>query len=160
MEPLKQWICDECRNIVMADDGSFLWNRDYPGGGPTPEFPPSFIIVHKKCDTNDRTRPQQLPIDFLLGPQGLLRLTQMLPAGPSQQGRSAYLPNPDFDSYVDLCRLLHVPYYEEARRYFSTHTASQLFGSQSRVLSSDKWQESIAEAKTEIHPALVEGMLS
>jgi hypothetical protein len=160
MEPLKEWICDECGTVVTVDDGTVLWNRAHPGDGQLPAFHTDFVIVHNKCDKNESTRLQSLHLDELVGPKGLMRLTEMLSGGPFQQGMT-YLPNPDYKSYVDLFRRLHVPYYEEARRFFfGTQTADKWFNQGQRmVLDSQDWQDFIAEAKKEIHPAIASGLL-
>lgn len=159
MVPLEQWICDECGKLVGVEDGTVLWNRAYPGNGELPAFHTDFIIVHNKCDKNEPSRPQSLPLAELVGPKGLMRLTEMLSGGPFRPGMT-YLPDPDFKSYVDLFRRLHVPFYEEARRYFfGTQTADKWFSEERMVLDSQDWQDFIAEAKKEIHPALADGLL-
>lgn len=159
MKPLKEWVCDECRKTVTVNDGTVLWNRAHPGNGLLPAFHKDFIIVHNKCDKNEPTMPQSLHLVELVGPKGLMRLTEMLSGGPFQPGMR-YLPDPDFESYVDLFRRLHVPYYEEARRYFPTQTADRwLNQGQRMVLDSQDWQDFIAEAKKEVPGGLVEGLL-
>lgn len=113
--PVTQWRCDECGEVVSAEDGYVIWNRF---NAPDFQFR---VIHHVKCDNN--AFPSSLALSSLLGPDGLAKLTSWLSYGPpnsqpglpSRQECAGDYPIPPLDAWVDLMRRLHLPRYEESR---------------------------------------------
>lgn len=116
MEPLTKWTCDVCGNLIeTADEGYVVWRRVGPD-----EKEGDYKIIHQsKCDPGSKDFTFSLPLESLLGEDGLAHLLSWLSPGPIQGPSDSWPEVQDFDEYVDLVRRLHTPYYEEARTRFS-----------------------------------------
>lgn len=123
LKPLQEWYCDKCGDIVNIDRGWVEWIN------PLDETVHSFHIVHNddKCYFHDREYSRSdLPVTNLLGPDGLQWLLSFL--DPKAEGDSQRFSRSSLASIQDIFRRLHVPHYEEARRYFrdATYDGSDL----------------------------------
>ena len=76
LEPLKQWYCDNCGEVIeKSKDGYVIWRRD------DNNFDCDFRIIHQgKCD-NKREYSLSMSLDNFLGINGLQYLLQYLSIG-------------------------------------------------------------------------------
>lgn len=118
--PLQQWVCDECGELIeKPEDGWLEWlssvSHNIPAMG--------FRIVHHKLasprgscyynDSNKDVNPVFISdghLDFYLGLNGLATLLTFFLDDKFKAG------NPG--EVAEIIRRLHLPHYEEARRYF------------------------------------------
>lgn len=114
MEPLRQWICDDCGELIeKPENGHVTWQEDE--NYRTYDIK----IVHKgRC-----VKPgyyDHLPLDSFLGNDGLSRILSMLDYGPIRHGLadSARPDTSNLRELVDFVRRVQIPHYEEARQYF------------------------------------------
>lgn len=114
LQPLQQWVCDKCGEIIeKPEDGWLEWlgeTNTLKHGG--------FKIVHHKSASphaiknrdcyhySNHPEREDMHLKEFLGPDGLAEL-------------SAWVYSPgvkDLKEWAEMFRRLHVPYYEEARR--------------------------------------------
>lgn len=130
MKPLEEWTCDTCRQVVSSSDGALEWLS------PSGKGPHSFRIVHNsdRCyrHTNAYDRAD-IPLSEFLGAKGLQNFLSMLSVGPILDPKEKGEPIPHIPSFVDTVRRLQIPFYEEARHYFSEATADGYFTDQNEV---------------------------
>lgn len=128
MEPLKQFICDECGEIIeIPEEGFVEWTREMVAGKL---YTSGFRIVHNKFYSpykqtrahgcykyNDHPGRSDTHLEHLLEmPQQYLLSFLDLGQFHDIDGNSCSIK--DFREYADFARRLTVPYYEEARLYF------------------------------------------
>ena len=112
LEPLKEWYCDSCGEVIeTSNEGWLEWYHNYreisQGKG--------FRIVHHNdnCmyDSNAMFREDKLVsgmhLDRFIGADGLVNLLSKI--------QYDYVENNA--ELVEIIRRLHIPYYEEARKY-------------------------------------------
>lgn len=113
--PLKQWVCDACKEIIEKhEEGNVIWEEDYQG------LCINFKITHNiRCNKNPHSKT--IDIESLIGVNGISKLLAFLTPGPIRRSLGSTGQNEisDFDNFVDLFRRLQVPHYEEARIKFS-----------------------------------------
>lgn len=137
LPPLRQWICDECGEVIEEPSHGYVeWDeREGTGVG----F--GFRIVHHNLHSPlkpDRNcyryqAGSHLHLEHFLGADGILRLLALVDPGEFHI--------PDFDGpyvenireWVTFFRRLHVPYFEEARLYLSRAAASGEVGGVNEV---------------------------
>jgi len=147
LEPLKQWICDEChQRIDDPDRGHMEWivdQRDRAAGfrivhqgrswpGPV-RGEPSASVLDCRRYTQHFGR-HDLDLTQFLGTDGLVEMLALLDPGPHHQ--------PDFNGphvrnvreFVEVVRRLHVPYYEEARLYWDRARRDGFFEDMNEVV--------------------------
>lgn len=114
LEPLKQWFCDVCGDIIeKPEDGYVIWQHDEN----RLEF--DFKVIHHvKCDT--KAYPLSMHLDYFLGEDGRNSLLSFLSIGTIKinLGQRTVFRVKDIDEFVDFFRRMQVPYYEEARTKF------------------------------------------
>jgi hypothetical protein len=113
LEPLKQWICDRCGDLIeRAEEGWLEWYRDEERKHVT-----GFRIVHHlpQCQYNEDTREWNHRtlldnhLQYFTGYDGFAQLLAMF----------------DYEKFVDpselteIIRRIHLPNFEEARQYWS-----------------------------------------
>ena len=136
LKPLQQWICDYCGEVIISPkDGWLEWLHDgqFRAHG--------FKIVHHRpasprkdgCYhyTNQSGR-SDLPLDTYLGTSGLVHLLAFLDVGYVDPKNKGPWVN-DIREFVELFRRVQLPYYEEARLYWSDAEADGLFGGANEV---------------------------
>lgn len=115
IEPLRQWTCDVCGNVIKsAKDGYVIWRKDDSGRDH------DFKIVHQMtCDLDDY--PSSMPVEAFLDADGLSYLLSFLSVGPLRLmlGDVSGPGVANLDEFVDFIRRLQIPYYEVARRRLS-----------------------------------------
>ena len=120
LKPLQQWMCDSCAGIIeSAEQGYVEWmsanNKKH-----------NFRIVHHaphsprkldggNCYYTNAERSGDLPLNDLVGVQGLIILTSWIDDGEWHQTDYDGPDVLDLREWTTLFRRLHVPYYEEAR---------------------------------------------
>lgn len=121
LRPLRQWICDTCGEIIQKpEDGYVQFHKDENGHYD------DFIIVHHYPASPYKDQSKEgcyrynsdLDLEIYLGEQGLVQLLALIDPG---QHKRKVLDKPyvsNIRKWVELVRRLHVPYYEEARRYW------------------------------------------
>ncbi len=115
LEPLKQWYCDVCGDIIKKPgDGNVMWRQDEK------HMDCDFKIIHKKKCENESKYPFSMSLKKFLGEDGVQYLLQFLSRGKIKNnlGQSGGVCVNDMDEFVDLFRRVQTPYYEEARTKF------------------------------------------
>lgn len=132
------WACDVCQDKITGPErGILVWREEGgwdEGNGP---LKVGFLVVHKsgladdrRCDPGSGSgHTQSLEISAYLGDEGRARLLSYLGLGPLLSDR---VDNPrptitDFLAYVDLFHRFQTPWYEEARPWFGSHDAEEMF---------------------------------
>jgi hypothetical protein len=131
LEPLRQWICDHCGQLIKRPaDGWLEWLSDPDGARCR-----GFRLIHHdvssplrpagSCDLYADRPERQGPrlvidettlMDLVPSPHYLLSL---LSPGPHAQRRYNGPRVADLDEWAELARRLTVPFYEEARFYLA-----------------------------------------
>ena len=110
LEPLKQWYCDSCGEIInSADVGWLEWLKNYRTDEES-----NFRIVHHthECmyDSRDMHRrgymTKDMHLDYYIGPDGLNRLLDIM-----------LRPEVNREEVAKIIRRLHVPFYEQSLLY-------------------------------------------
>jgi hypothetical protein len=129
-EPLKQWYCDVCGDIIKnSRGGRVIWKSDEN------HCDYDFKIIHmKKCD-NKRLYPSSMSLDTFLGEQGVQYLLQFLSRGKIKEnlGQTSRAQVKDMNEFVDFFRRVQTPYYEEARTKFNSSTLLDDFSDDNEV---------------------------
>ncbi|MGB0766170.1 MAG: hypothetical protein ACPGYV_00510 [Phycisphaeraceae bacterium] len=112
-EPLTRWYCDTCGEpIEGGGDGILVWHREN-------NLVTGHQIVHRdRCDVPSEGACENL--SNFLGSDGLVYMTAFFTRGRilTLHGEQEENEVQDPPAYAELIRRLHVPHYEEARRYF------------------------------------------
>ena len=123
-EPLTIWYCDICHEPIKdPSEGIIIWNDN---NGKLSDFK----IVHKnlygkhRCD--DGNYPSSMDLTEYLGTEGMVQLTSFLSTGAIHHNRKCEEIE-DIDNFIDLYRRLQLPYYEEARKYFTDERVQDIF---------------------------------
>lgn len=113
------WYCDVCQEKVTKDNGYVVWNNNPDSG---------FNIIHRgKCDK--RGQPSSSDLESFLGVDGLAYLTSFISYGEFRNDNDGGR-NLNKKSFIDFFRRVQLPYYEEARRKFSSEEVqNQMDGS-------------------------------
>lgn len=127
LKPLQQWYCDSCREIIKKpEDGWVHWRKEKRGQAPTEWGVHSIEILHR-AHTSPRGEggcfrapiEKELHLSRFLGPEGIARLVSMMDVGVYHDpDRLELVGVKDIRNWAEVFRRLHLPYYEEARRYF------------------------------------------
>jgi hypothetical protein len=147
LEPLRQWICDECHELIEhPDHGHLEWIVD------SRERASGFRIVHherrspRAIELESRAtsmdcyryarhpRRHDLDLTQFLGPDGLVEMLAFLDPGPYHVPKFDGPRVRDVREFVEVFRRLHVPYYEEARLYWERARHDGFFVDMNEVL--------------------------
>lgn len=126
--PLKQWYCDNCGEVInKPEDGWLEWynNRDEIGNNR------GYRIVHhdKKCMYDDKSLfaenklVSDMHLSSYIGPDGLISLLSYIESNRAK----------DNSELVEIIRRLHIPYYEEARKYHRVAEEDGYFSGENEV---------------------------
>lgn len=131
MEPLNQWICDTCGEVIeRPEDGYVIWKEDEEGKLD------DILIIHrnglpnKSCD--DKSYRLSLDLESFIGANGLVRLLSIVDPGPYHCNEYSNKVS-NMRKFVDVIRRLHIPYYEEARLYWHEALADGFFNGANEV---------------------------
>ena len=114
MEVLKQWVCDFCGDIIETPEkGYVLQNRN-------DENSDYKIVHHAGCVDKKMYAdiPCSLSLDKFVGVDGLVRLISMIDLGFYHMPEYR-LEIKNMREFIELFRRVQIPYYEEARLYWS-----------------------------------------
>ncbi len=131
MEPLRQWVCDHCRELIAKPGHGWLEWIDDEGGAH------SFKIVHWGGDCYHHTGHLDMADAYLsdyLGADGMPKLLSFLDLGPYHDPEGKSVPGvKDLREFVELMRRLTIPYYEEARLHWAKAKAEGFFADANEV---------------------------
>ena len=110
--PLKQWYCDSCGEVI--DEPKNGWLERYHDRGKLGNYE-GYRIVHNdtKCMYDDKRlfaenkSLSDMHLTAYVGPDGLISLLSDIEFNVAK----------DNSELVEIIRRLHIPYYEEARKY-------------------------------------------
>ncbi|QFF98826.1 hypothetical protein PB01_08260 [Psychrobacillus glaciei] len=131
LEPLQQWYCDNCGEVIeKAEEGWLEWYRDIDKGNAFRKGK-GFRIVHhnQRCMYNEKELFKQnkltadMHLDHYVGPDGLVYLLSKI----------QYDQVEDNAEIVEIIRRLHVPYYEEALKYHNIAEEKGYFDGENEV---------------------------
>lgn len=147
-EPLTKWFCDKCGEVIeKIDAGHVIWKRD----DDQREY--AFRIVHRDCDDHAHFRFWE-PLKDFLGPDGSSYLLSFVSLGPFLTWPGfASTPGPaNNDQFVDLFRRVQLPYYEEARKYFSHEEMAERMAGENEIspYRVESLRELIAEFESDV----------
>lgn len=137
MEPLKQWVCDVCGQVIENNEDAYVvWGRDESGKID------KMRIVHKNyrlddgtktgCDRDQITYNESLPISNFLGAEGVAQLLALV--DPGCYHVEDYVDRiADVRLFVEMFRRFQIPYYEEARFYLARARADGFLGGVNEV---------------------------
>ncbi len=123
LKPLQQWFCDRCGEVIeKPEDGWVHWRTD--GGLKIREIE---ILHHLKASPRGGQLGCYPPrmekdraLNTMLGPRGLIVLLSYMDVGEYHDKEATELNRVgDVRNWVTVMRRLHLPYYEEARKYFA-----------------------------------------
>jgi len=129
LEPLRQWICDACGQIISAPDHGFVEWKETDRGKKY-----GFRIVHNAkysprkdnggdCFYSHQERGGDLYLERIIGLEGLVTLTSWIDVG---EWHHDDYPGPsvlNLREWVTLVRRVQLPHYEQAR--FCTDALSE-----------------------------------
>jgi len=121
LEPLQQWICDTCKQIIEnVDEGWLEWYDDVNtfevGGYRIVHYDPKCQYDVDKLDYRNKS-VADVPLKDAFGSDGLVMLLS----------HYEHMKVADPKEITDIIRRLHVPYYEEARMYWGRATEDNFF---------------------------------
>jgi len=139
LEPLKQWICDECGEVIDKPEHGWLeWLQD-----STTRKHKGFRIVHHKAysprkpdgscylyESKSEARPDKLldmHLDKVTGDAAMPFLLMFVAPMPHLRGGGGAWGVKGMKGWGELARRLTIPYYEEARLYWNMAKADGFF---------------------------------
>lgn len=134
LEPLKQWICDTCDEVIETpDDGWVEWQRDESG----------HVFGFRICHRGERFRDRgckeyrggpDMGLEDFCGEVGMARMLSFLHAGPLLDAESEQTHRVrDFANWTDTFRRLFVAHYDEARASFEKAQSDGFFDGANEV---------------------------
>ena len=139
LQPLSQWICDSCGQVIEKPDHGWVEWKDQPKALDIR----GIRIVHhapasprrsngRNCYYSDAERGGDLPLSSFLGTDGLVELSSWIDIGKEKDPDGSIVPRVDLREWTVFFRRVQVPYFEEARNYFETAHANE-FGEANEV---------------------------
>ncbi len=133
--PLRQWICDECLELIQKpEDGWLEWLTDDDGkaygfrvvhqfvASPLRRttVPPEFGKERGSCyGYDDKSNRSDTHLHHILGHDGMIDMLSYVDIGPIHEPEGKRdIKIKDARSWAETFRRLFVPKYEEARQYF------------------------------------------
>lgn len=132
--PLKQWYCDKCGEIIdKEEDGWLEWYHEYDDD-MVYRSDQGFRIVHhdKRCMYNSRAMHNankgvsDMHLEDFTGPNGLANLLSSIELEKCKDNKEL----------IEIIKRLHLPYYEEARRYHDKAEMNGFFDGENEVTRS------------------------
>jgi hypothetical protein len=141
--PLEQWLCDTCGRLIEGvAEGYVEWNAENTFGDK--EIAKDFHIVHVGgrsslgppgyCFQHQNARGRRdLPMKDFLGPKGIAQMLSFLDVGTFHLEEYSGHAVGDMREFVELFRRTQLPYYEQARNYFSRAKRDDFLGSPNEI---------------------------
>lgn len=130
IEPLKQWICDTCGELISCPEDGFL----EIGHGADGAITDMRIVHHMKSSPRGncyKGYSGTIQLNHLIGEHGIVQLLSLLDPG---EDFCDYRPRVEnVRKYAEIFRRLSVPYYEEARLYWDEAKADGFFDGANEV---------------------------
>ena len=136
LEPLNQWICDRCYQVIKSsEEGLVEWLMEKDEGTGIPLVAFGFRITHHAMSSPSaphgncrlyRDRGCDAHLREFVGSEGLAMLTHFLDPGPGERDYKG----PEVRSvreWLELFRRIQLPGYEEARQYWGDAKADGFF---------------------------------
>lgn len=139
LKPLEQFICDKCKGVINSPENGYVEFLNFTDNSD--EFAKirgGFRIVHhnghNNCYCYERSVNQQtIPLTEFLGENKFNLIFSFLDEGahfsPDRPNDKVH----DLREFVDFCRRLTIPYYEEARLYFEMAKSDGFFDGENEV---------------------------
>jgi len=138
LKPLEQFYCDTCGQIIQTPkEGWFEWistNDETTGQSIDKEFR---ICHHKsKCQIHGTSRRRgcsDVQLTDFLGEIGIINLLCMIDPGPYHSPVFKGPSVKDFREFAEVARRLTIPYYEEARQWWTEATNDGYFSDSNEI---------------------------
>lgn len=137
LEPLKQWRCDKCGEIIERPEDGYVEFRELSMDKAVYD---DFIIVHHRLASQLKDKEEHgcyvyslgEPLKNFLGDEGKVRLLSLLDPGPYHMPEFK-LTTSNVRKWNDFFMRLQIPYYEEARQYWNRAISDGYFGDLNEV---------------------------
>jgi len=147
LEPLRQFICDNCGKIITPPkEGVVEWLEEGDSTMYNSQY--GFKIVHynQKCyfyPDPKYPNSMSIPLEYFLGEKGYICILSFLDTGPLIMEKYKGPRVKNMREFVELMRRLTLPYYEEARLYFGNLRADDDFELDSPIYEQDNLKKII-----------------
>lgn len=143
LEPLQQWYCDTCGEVIQRpDQGHLEWKVKEIGLGENRRsLRYGFRIVHQflhspyretrgreGCYYSNEERGGDFSLPAFLGAEGLIRAANWIDLGAAWEPEYRGPEVESLREWAGIFRRLHLPYYEEARVYLQQAKSGAEFG--------------------------------
>lgn len=134
LKPLEQWYCDTCGKVIEdVKDGWLEWYYDYDGDMVLRSNKGYRIVHHdKRCMYNSSKMHNagkgvsDMHLEDFTGPNGLANLLSDIELERCEDNKEI----------IEIIKRLHLPYYEEARKYHDKAEMSGFFDGENEVTRS------------------------
>jgi hypothetical protein len=146
LQPLKQWFCDSCGEIIEQPDHGYLeWRDKRVGSGDDyRRVMYGFRIVHHRphsprkntrngCYYSNNERGGDLDLPEFLGGRGLIHAANWIDLGSAWNSEYRGPEVGDLREWAVIFRRLHFPYYEEARFHLEQAKSGEEFGDHNQL---------------------------
>jgi len=147
LKPLEQFICDSCGEVIeKPEDGWVEWlyekneetgfskNRGFKIVHHSPRSPLNTGIRGVNCyHYNNIPNRSDNHLTYFLGVNGLVELYAKLDPGEAFADEKELPMVLNLREYVNFMRRLTIPYYEEARKYWSDATNDGYFNGANEI---------------------------
>lgn len=137
LEPLKQWYCDKCGEIIeRPEDGYVQFKRSISNCLVYEDFKVVHHITKSPRREHDRNGcyiyDSDCDLKSYLGDKGKIGLLSLLDPGVYHMPEFMLMTS-DIRKWNDFFMRLQLPYYEEARRYWSIAMSDGYFGDSNEI---------------------------
>lgn len=136
LEPLQKWYCDCCGEIIeRPEDGYVQFRRSRENDLLYDDF---VIVHHKTVSPRRNTRhgcyiyDSDSDLESFLGDNGKVHLLSLLDPGEYHMPEFMSMTS-NIRRWNDFFMRLQLPYYEEARRYWSRAMSDGYFGDSNEI---------------------------
>jgi len=117
LKPLEEWICDKCSQVIEGPENGYMEWIHFAGKKAY-----GFKIVHHGGECyhyNHHEGRSDSSLDDFIGDKGLTTLLSMIHPGKRHMPDSNEVQIENPVEFLEVVRRLHIPYFEEARLYWS-----------------------------------------
>lgn len=136
LKPLEQFYCDTCGELInTVEEGYVEWlsSTDYSSRQITNQ---EFSIIHNKRECSSRNRndsQQSASLKDFTKEKGLVNLLSKIDCGPIHNPNFNGPNISEFRIYLEFMRRLTLPYYEEARKYWTEAVGDGYFNDMNEI---------------------------